>query len=125
MVVIDTSAWIDHFRREVAAVRDAIRSGTALVHPFVVGEIALGRHRMTDPALQLLADLPQAMPARVSDVLALIQHERLGGSGLGYVDVAVLASVKLLRAGVITHDRRMARVAAKLGLPMPHPPPTI
>jgi predicted nucleic acid-binding protein len=88
-----------------------------LGHPFVLGEIALGRLR--DPALVLglLADLPQAIVATDGEVLGFIRRHGLAGLGIGYVDAHLLAAARLTPdARLWTRDRRLAEAAERLGL---------
>jgi predicted nucleic acid-binding protein len=42
--VVDTSVWIDFWRGRAAALglADLLRDGQVLMHPWVLGEIALG-----------------------------------------------------------------------------------
>jgi len=88
-----------------------------LVHPFVVGEIALGNLRQRAEILSSLQKLPQAVVARDSEVLTLIDSSSLFGLGIGYVDIHLLASVKLTEGlGLWTRDKRLNAAAAKLGL---------
>jgi predicted nucleic acid-binding protein len=87
-----------------------------LGHPFVLGEIALGRLRRRDAVLALLADLPQAVVASDAEVLALVEASGLAGSGLGYVDVHLLAAVRLTPgARLWSRDRRLAAAAGANG----------
>jgi hypothetical protein len=52
-----------------------------------------------------------------SEVLAFISGAKLDGSGIGYVDAHLLASVRLTPdARLWTRDRKLAGAAARLGL---------
>jgi predicted nucleic acid-binding protein len=46
----------------------------------------------------------------------LIEHRRLAGSGIGWVDAHLLASALLSGARLWTLDRPLARVAQRLGV---------
>ena len=115
MILADTSIWIDHFRKgepEFGALLDA---GEVLIHPFVIGELAVGNLSSRDAILRTLSRLPAATVARHEEILALVSHEPLHGLGLGYVDVALLASIRLTPgAGLRTRDRRLQMVAHRL-----------
>lgn len=88
-----------------------------LGHPFVLGEIALGRLRDPDVVLGLLADLPQAVVAAEAEVLGFIRRHGLAGLGIGYVDAHLLAAARLTPdARLWTRDRRLAEAAQRLGL---------
>jgi hypothetical protein len=60
-------------------------------------------------------DLPRAPVADTEEVLQLIVRNKLFGSGIGYVDAHMLASV-LLKPDVRlwTRDRRLHAVAVRL-----------
>ena len=42
MVLVDTSVWIDHFRRGDLRLAGFLDRGNAVMHPFVLGELMLG-----------------------------------------------------------------------------------
>ncbi|MFI4935019.1 MAG: type II toxin-antitoxin system VapC family toxin [Caulobacterales bacterium] len=118
MILADTSVWIDHLRQGDAAMAVALEAGEVLIHPFVIGEISLGTLGQRAVTLELLNDLPSAIVASAEEVAALIERERLFGSGVGYVDVHLLASVRLTTDATFwTRDLRLRAVAERLGLP--------
>ena len=42
MILVDTSVWVDHFRRASAGLAALLAARVVMVHPFVVGELACG-----------------------------------------------------------------------------------
>jgi len=117
-VLADTSVWIAHFRQADARLQELLQHDQLLCHPLIVIEIACG----TPPAprertLTDLKALRQPAIATPDEILALIERERMGDSGCGAVDAALLASV-LLTPGVRlwTHDRDLAAMARKAGV---------
>ena len=117
MILVDTSVWIDHLRTGVPALAMALEDEQVLMHPFVLGELACRNLRDRNEVLRLLAKLPRVTSASDAEVLQMIEHRSLMGKGLGYIDVHLLASVALEgTARLWTHDRRLAAVAAELGL---------
>ena len=50
------------------------------------------------------------------EVLAFVEAHRLTGSGLGWIDVHLLASATLAGERFWSHDRRLAQVAGRLGV---------
>lgn len=116
MILVDTSVWIDHLARGDAGLVRALDEAVVLVHPFVVGEIACGNLRNRARLLALLNSLPVAVVAEASEVLGYIERRQLYGSGIGYINVHLLASVALTaHATVWTRDRRLHAVASELG----------
>ena len=67
MILVDTSIWVDHLRREEPTLSDLLNDSQVLVHPFVIGELALGHLRQRDMVLDALRDLPQAPVASEPD----------------------------------------------------------
>lgn len=119
MILVDTSVWIDHLRADNAALKGQLNAGRVLAHPFVIGELALGQMRQRQVILAALSDLPRAELATDAEVLGFINREALFGCGVGYVDVHLLASVRLTAGAALwTRDARLRHVADELGLAM-------
>ena len=115
MILADTSLWIDHLRGGDAEFAAWLEGGEVLMHPFVLGELAVGNLNRREALLRDLGRLPQAVVARADEVLSLISREKLHGLGLGYVDAALLASALLTPdARLRTRDRRLQSVADRL-----------
>jgi hypothetical protein len=86
----------------------------------VIGELALGNLRSRDLVLGALQDLPRAVVPSDREVLRVIDRHTLFGLGIGYVDVHLLAAVRMTpEAALWTRDRRLQAVADRLGLAMP------
>jgi len=116
VILADTSVWVDHLRHANIRMAALLEEGDIAGHPFVVGELALGHLKQRREILALLADLPQATLADHKEVLHFVDQKGLAGSGLGWVDVHLLAAAALDRSGLWTLDRRLATVASSLGL---------
>lgn len=117
MILVDTSIWIDHLRQGDALLSRRLEAAQVLIHPFVIGEIALGSLRQRSVILETLNNLPQANVATDEEVRGFIERERLSGLGLGYVDVHLLASARLTPDSLLwTRDKRLAEAAARLKL---------
>ncbi|WP_418316184.1 type II toxin-antitoxin system VapC family toxin [Piscinibacter sakaiensis] len=116
MILADTSVWVDHLRRGDPGLVELLERTAVVMHPFVVGEIACGSLRERVAILELLQNLPAAAVAEDDEVMQFIERHVLYGKGIGYVDVHLLASVKLTDgARVWTRDMQLHRVAASLG----------
>jgi predicted nucleic acid-binding protein len=117
MKVVDTSVWIDHFRRGDSALVAALEEAIVCTHPYVMGELACGNLKSRSEVLSLLQGLPQVNVATNEEVLQFIEQRQLMGCGIGYVDAALLAACALEgRMQLWTRDKRLAIVAADLGL---------
>jgi len=119
MILVDTSVWVDHLRTGNPALVDLLNAGGALTHPFVIGELALGDLRQRTIVLDALSALPQASVPTDVEVLHFIGSHHLFVRGIGYVDVHLLAAVRLTAGAALwTHDKRLHGVAERLGLAM-------
>jgi len=117
VILVDTSIWIDHLRKGDVDLANLLEAGGVLSHPFVIGEIALGRLNRRDIVLSALADLPRTLVATDREVLAFIEANALAGSGLGYVDAHLLAAVRLTDAASLwTRDKHLLAAARRLRL---------
>jgi len=122
MILVDTSIWIDHFRSADLGLARALQDGQVLVHPFVLGELALGVISVRDLALSYLSQLPRPAIATTDEVLGLIDRAGLHGSGIGYVDAHLLASALLTPdAQIWTRDGRLAGVAERMNVGLTPP----
>ncbi len=116
MTLVDTSVWVDHLRQSNARLGALLRGGLVLVHPFVLGELALGRMKRRTEVLGLLGELPRAQAASHDEVVEFVERHQLAGSGIGWVDVHLLVSAALSGVTFWTLDRRLASAAGRLTL---------
>ena len=120
-ILIDTSVWLRFLRGEEAGLvaQPWITSGQALVHPFVVGELLLGGLSAENEAL--LHSLPWCDPASPEELYDFIRGHHLTGTGVGWVDAALLAATHAVRAQLATYDTPLARCARQLDIGTPLP----
>jgi predicted nucleic acid-binding protein len=119
LILIDTSVWVDHLRRHNARLAGLLEAGRVLVHPFIIGEVALGQMRERKVVLAALLNLPHTQIATEEEVLSFIEHYTLFGRGVGYIDLHLLAAVRLTAGAALwTIDRRLHALANTLGLAM-------
>ncbi|HDR9487157.1 ribonuclease [Burkholderia aenigmatica] len=121
MILVDTSVWIDHLRAGDVTLTTLLETERVLIHPFVIGELALVSLRDRQTVLDALRDLPVAVSATDDEVQRMIDVAPLHGLGIGYVDAHLLASVRLTSGSKLwTRDRRLLAAADRLGL-VAHP----
>lgn len=117
MILVDTSIWIDHFHVGDPILSALIAERRVVMHPFVIGEVAVGSLRNRSIVITMLSELPRAVAADDEEVLRFIADHALSGIGLAYVDVHLLAACRI--GGTVrlwTRDRRLRGVAERLGV---------
>jgi hypothetical protein len=122
IVLADTSVWVDLWRHGNARLAALLAQNQVVVHPFVLGEIALGQITPRGEVLRRLAKLRASRVAQHGEVLTLIERAPLWGRGIGWVDAHLLASALLDRLHIWTLDRRLSNVAHELGVSAPMTP---
>lgn len=117
MILVDTSVWIDHLRSADGRLSQVLEQQRVLVHPMVIGEIALGSLQDRADVLEGLSQLPSVLVADHDEVLSFVDRHGLQGSGLQLVDAHLLASVLISPgASLWTRDRRLEATAQRLGI---------
>jgi predicted nucleic acid-binding protein len=115
-VLVDTSVWIDHFRKPNTMLVARLKADTVWTHPFVIGELACGNLSARKQILSLLGEL-HTVPLQEHDkVLKFIEVRRLHGQGLGWVDMHLLASAYAAQMPLWTLDKRLDAAAMSLDL---------
>jgi len=115
--LLDTSVWVDHLRHGDGRVTELLEDGRVVIHPFVIGELALGNLRARARVLGLMRSLPSTPVATEDEVLHLINQRKLVGRGIGYVDAHLIAAALLGENVVLwSRDRRLSAVADALGV---------
>ena len=117
-VLVDTSVWVNHFRRSDPSLIGLITTDQALTHPLVLGELACGTPPAPrDQTLKDVGLLRQTSQARSQEIMSFIEREKLYGLGCGLVDIALLTSTLMTPgARLWSRDRRLARLAARFAV---------
>lgn len=115
MVLADTSIWIDHLRIGDEHLAGLLRDEQVVCHPFVVGELACGNIKNRQEILSLVSSLPVLEVVTSQEALVFIDRHQLMRTGLGLIDVHLLASCALGSVLLWTGDKPLARAAARQG----------
>jgi predicted nucleic acid-binding protein len=118
-ILVDGSAWLDHFSGRSGKLRTLLADRRVVTHPWVIGELACGRLPSRDAVLADLRKLPSIRVASDNEVLQLIEERRLYESEIGWLDAHLLAAALIDRARLLTADRHLAVSAAALGIGYP------
>ena len=117
MVLVDTSIWIEHLRKPGTDLPRLLDTDQVLTHSLVIGELACGLLANRRQFLHDLSRLPRVPAATDLEVMELIERRGLMGRGVGYVDLHLLASVRLAPdVRLWTRDRRLATLADELSV---------
>jgi len=123
VILVDTSIRIDHLRRPDPALEVLIKQAQVLSHPFLRGELAMGRIEPRDPILSLLRRLSEAPVAKDEEVLRFVHVERLYGRGIGFIDAHLLVSTRLKPGTLLwSRDKRLATIAREFSISYPVDP---
>ncbi len=116
-VLVDTSVWIDHFRKRNDALMELLELDLVASHPLVIGEIACGTPPNRIQTLTDLGCLQQTQQAAVREVMDFIERERLFGAGCGLIDLILLASTLMTPGTELwTLDKRLSGLADRFGV---------
>lgn len=116
-VLVDTSVWVDHFRRHNDILAGLLEWDLALTHPMILGELACGTPPARARTLNDLGLLRQTQRASLREVMAFVERERLYGLGCGLIDMVLLASTLMTPgARLWTLDKRLAALAERFGV---------
>ena len=117
MILADTSVWIDHLRSENKEMRRHLNQGRIVIHPLIIGELALRSLRDRTRTLAVLDLLPQVKVAQLYEVRVMIESRRLYNLGIGLIDAELIASVFIDPPTLLwTKDKPLRKVAETLGL---------
>ena len=119
MILVDTSVWVDHLQRGDNRMAERLLGGLVGTHPHVGGELALENMKRRATVLEVIQHLPALPAATDVEVLAFIDAHALHGTGVGYVEVHLLAAVLLTPGSTLwTLDKRLHEAATRIGVAM-------
>jgi predicted nucleic acid-binding protein len=116
VTLVDTSVWVRHLRAGDERLAAQLEVAEVLMHRFVISELACGSLPNRHETLRLFRLLPMALTASDDEATELVERRSLMGRGIGFIDVHLLAGALLSGAQLWTLDRRLATVAAELGI---------
>ena len=117
MILVDTTIWIDYLRSGHTRLAQALQLNEVSIHPFVIGELACGNLKVRPTVLGLLAGLPSLRMLESHEVLFFIEHQKLMGRGMGYIDVHLLAATVIAPDTKLwTRNLKLFNAAKSLGV---------
>ena len=116
MVLVDTSVWIEYFRKGHTRLEDLLNNTDAAIHPFIIGELACGTIKNREEILNLLQTLDSSPEISLQEMLRFIEMNKLQGKGIGFIDVHLLASSLLSDFKLWTNDKKLHSIAQRMGI---------
>ena len=117
MILVDTSVWIDHFRKPDQRLQELLQNDEVAIHPLILMELALGSIANREEVISNLSLLPKAQVAELDELFTLIETRALYRKGIGITDLHLIASVLLEKSLLLwTRDRRLGEIASSFGI---------
>ena len=116
MVLVDTSIWISHFRHGHSGLQKLLKGGQVANHPYIIGELACENISNRTEILSLMRSLPMLDVVKHEELLLFIEHHKLMGTGLGFVDVHLMAAVMLAGIPLWTQDKKLKETCSRLSI---------
>ena len=114
MILVDTSIWIDHFKKKNEILSQWILDGMVCTHSLIIQEICLGDFKQKVKIIDSLKHLI---------IIPMISHQEFilfstkhNFRKVGVVDVHLIASAILSRCSIMTSDKSLALAAQKVDL---------
>lgn len=117
-VLVDTVVWIRAFRGDpsTAPLVPLLRDTMAHAHPWSIAELRLGSGIHPD-FLDSLLHAPRVCGVPDDDAVAFLGYHRLERSGIGWVDLQLLASAHRRGVALWTFDEPLREAARAVRLP--------
>ncbi len=117
-VLVDTSVWVDHFKRNNVRLVSLLEQDAVVTHPMVIAELACGTPpEPRSQTLNAISQLRHAQQISLSETMAFVEREKLYGLGCGLVDLMLLGSALLTTNVVLwTLDKRLAALADRFSI---------
>lgn len=116
MVLVDTSVWINHLNAGNTKLKTLLLEIEVVCHPFIIGELACGNIKNRKEVFSLLETLPVRPVVTDNEFRHFLEHHKLMGKGIGFVDIHLLAAARLSRVTLWTEDKNLMKVARQLNL---------
>lgn len=116
IVLVDTSVWIDYFRRGNERLSILLKNKQVLAHELIIGELACGPLPDRASTLSNLLALPRALNVPFSETLHAIDRLKLISKGIGFIDVCLLSAALTSQSQLWSRDKKLMDAADALGV---------
>ncbi len=114
ITLVDTSVWIGHFKKSDLKLVSLLENTQVVTHPFVLGELFLGRPKNKDVIFDQLHLLPKIKNIEYPEICHFINEFKLNQKGLGFIDISLLASAYYTEIRVYTLDKKLDAISKKI-----------
>jgi predicted nucleic acid-binding protein len=114
MVLVDISVWVSHLRHGNPKLQEMLQEGQVVSHPFIIGELACGNISNRTEIISLMQSLPMLDAIEHEELLLFIEHNKMMGTGLGFVDVHLMAAAMLAGIPLWTQDKSLKQACSRL-----------
>lgn len=115
MVLVDTSVWIENFRKGHPRLEEMLNNTDVAIHPFIIGELACETIKNREEIRNLLQTLDSSPEISLQEILCFIEMNKLQGKGIGFIDVHLLASSLLSDFKLWTNDKKNTQHSSEDG----------
>jgi predicted nucleic acid-binding protein len=116
MVLVDTSVWVSHLRHGNPKLQEMLQEGKVVSHPFIIGELTCGKISNRVEIISLMQSLPMLDIVEHEELLLFIEHNKMMGTGLGFVDVHLMAAAILAGIPLWTQDKKLRQACSRLSI---------
>lgn len=119
MVVVDTSIWIESWRKGHAGLAEWAAWEEVLQHPFVTQELSMGSFSSPEARFDAISVLDSFEQVPIPDQTlfhSFVAEWQLYGTGIGFADAHLLFACKDSQARLATNDKRLAEQAVRLSI---------
>lgn len=110
MILVDSSLWTDHLRNRNEQLTGLLNNNRVATHDMIIGELACGSIKNRNTFLTYLSDLPRVKNVTHHEIMFFINHHRLYGQGLSYINMNLLAACLINRVELLTLDKKLNRI---------------
>lgn len=116
-VLVDTNIWVHHLRSSDHTLCYLLEYNFVVLHPLVIGELAMVDYPHRKPMLDDLALMPMTYDVTMEETMHFVSERRLHSKGIQWNDAVILSSVLLTDGAVLwTRDRRLRELAEAMGV---------
>lgn len=116
MILVDTAVWISHFGHFNPLLASLLENDQVCTHEFIIEELACGHLKSRRETLSYLHTLVQAPLIDHDEFIYFVERHSFLGSGMGLIDLYLLASAQLMGCEIWSLDKALKKGADKLGL---------